>query len=226
MKSIVQERGSVAFPQHTGERIYMREFRKSDGLPFDLERWQPTVDSMLDGIDTDGPIYLMVDQGVVRAGHTHRRPGLHIDGYWVPAKQAHNGSGGGHSSTPSRDSGGHRGYRGHSSTPPARDPGSHRGSGRHASGSHGGWINAKFEEHEGLILASSITAARAFDGEFEGAPNDGGDCSHIDTKAMREVMLSAGRIYAGNVTMLHESLPVSFDCLRTVVRLNVPGWHP
>jgi hypothetical protein len=43
---------------------------------------------------------------------------------------------------------------------------------------------------------------------------------------MDEIILDSGRVYAGNVTMLHESIPVPFDCLRTLVRLNVPGWTP
>lgn len=189
MKSIVQQRGSVAFPTHTGERIYMREFRKADGVPFDLARWQPTVDAMLDGVDADGPIYLMVDQGLVRAGVPHRRPGVHIDGYWVPALQVHGG-------------GGHRG-------------GSHIAS---------GWSDADYRDPEAILLASSVTAARAFAGEFNGMPGEGGDCAHLDISAMTEIALCAGSVYAGNVTMLHESLPVSRDCLRTLVRLNVPGW--
>lgn len=210
MKSIVEERGSVVFPQFTGERVYMREFRKTDGLPLELARWQPTVDAMLDGIDTDGPIYLMIDQGLVRAGVSHRRPGLHIDGYWHPDVGVH---------------GGHRGkaISAHGSTPPS-DTGNHRGS-RHSAGA-GGWENATYVEHEGILLASTVTAARALAGEFHGAPSEGGNCSHIDTNGLCEVMMHAGRTYAGNVTMLHESLPVARDCLRTLVRLNVPGWTP
>jgi hypothetical protein len=194
MKSIIEQRGPVMFPQFTGERIYMRAFTQRDGLPFDLARWQPTVDAMLDGIDTDGPIYLMVDQGLVRAGVAQRRPGVHIDGYWLPAIQAHGG-------------------------------GKHVGA--WDNGSEGRWKRTDtYEAPEAIILASSVTAARAFAGEFNGAPGEGGDCSHIDTAGLQEVILQAGCVYTGNVAMLHESLPVSAACLRTVVRLNVPGWSP
>lgn len=193
MKSIVQQMGEVPFPQHIGERIYMREFRKKDGLPFDLARWQPTVSAMLDGVDTDGPIYLMIDQGLVRAGASQRRPGVHIDGYWLPEVQAHGGGGGG----------GHIGCW-----------------------KTDGWAHADFRDAEAILLASSVTAARAFSGEFVGQPGEGGDCRHIDLSELAEVPLLAGRAYAGNVTMLHESMPVARDCLRTVVRLNVPGWSP
>ncbi len=97
MISSVQQRGQVPFPAFTGERVYMREFTKAAGLPPDLRRWQDTVDAMLDGVDTSGPIFLMVDQAPVKVATTQRRPGLHVDGYWHPALQAHGGgSHGGH----------------------------------------------------------------------------------------------------------------------------------
>lgn len=236
--SIVQARGAVTFPQHTGERVYMRPFYKANGLPFDLARWQPTVDAMLDGVDTDGPIYLMVDQGLVRAGVSHRRPGVHIDGYWNPAvrahggtgshigKSAHGGSGGGHIGSGNRNGGAHRGGGGHlgRSDAPTRDH--HSGGGRHSAGVQDTWASATYEEHEGILLASSVTAARAYAGQFDGQPGMGGDCQHIDLSGLRNVAMQSGQVFAGNVTMLHESLPVHADCLRTVVRLNVPGWTP
>ena len=49
---------------------------------------------MLDGVDTSGPIFLMVDQAPVLAAATQRRAGLHVDGYWHPALQTHGGGGG------------------------------------------------------------------------------------------------------------------------------------
>lgn len=185
--SVVEPRGVVAFPEYTGERVYMREFFQREGLPADLARWQPTVDAMLEGVDAPGPIYLMIDQAAVRAGKPHRRPGVHIDGYWMPEIQAHK----------------HIGCR-----------------------RTGGWTGADFGEAEGLLLASNVTASRAFVGVFSGEPGEGGDCRHIDLAGLRAVTLQAGRAYAGNVTMLHESVPVNEDCLRTLVRLNVPGWSP
>jgi hypothetical protein len=207
MESIIKELGIVPLASNTGERIYMREFRKEDGLPFDLARWQPTVDAMLSEVDTDGPIYLMVDQALVSAGAAHRRPGVHIDGYWHPALHAHG------TPTPSP---------GHSGQPPAPTPGRHIW----AAGGHGHIIRNDDTVPEGLILASDVAACRAFVGQWEGAPGEGGDCRHIDLSGLHPVILQSGIAYAGNVAMLHESLPVPLDCLRTVVRLNVPGWTP
>jgi hypothetical protein len=194
--SILQQRGNVTFPTFTEEHIYMRRFLKREGLPFDLARWQPTVDDMLVGIEVDGPLYLMVDQSTVIAGNTQRRPGLHIDGYWCESIQAH---------------GQHRGRPGHIGT--WDTPGSR-------------WKQCDFEEPEAILLASDVSASRALIGEWEGTVGEGGDCSSISTRGLQAQTLKAGRAYAGNVTMLHESLPVAENCKRTLVRINVPGWEP
>lgn len=185
MKSNLAESGLVPFPTFTGERVYMLPFFQSAGLPAHLARWQPTVDAMLRGIKSDREIFLMIDQARVAAGQTHRRGGIHIDGYWVAGKWAHS-------------------------------PTTHRP--RAAS-----WQTATFSEPEAIILASDVSACRAFVGEWSGNPNEGGDCAHLDTSRMVEVRMQATRAYVGNVTMLHESIPVKHDCMRTVVRLNVPG---
>jgi len=188
-QSVVQGRGFAPFPQFTGERVYMRRFTKQEGLPEDLKRWQPTIDAMLDGVETNWPIYMMVDQAFVPAGQPHRRPGKHIDGYWDESIQAH---------------GGHR-------------MGCWKG---------GGWSMGDFSEPEALILSSDVQAARAYAGSWAGSIADGGDCSTVDVSSLSPIDMLAGRVYAGNVTMIHESLPVARDCQRTLVRLSVPGWTP
>ena len=151
--SYVEQRGKVNFPEFTGERVYMKEFYKEKGLPSELSRWQNTVDSMLEGVETDGPIYLMIDQGVVKGGTSHRRSGLHVDGYWIPGVMAHGG-------------------------------------GRHAgSWKTGRWVNCDFNDKEALVLASSLTAARGYQGNWEGTCGEGGDCSHISTSNLKEVVM-------------------------------------
>jgi hypothetical protein len=189
MHSIVQARSRVTFPAHTGERIYMLPFKQAEGLPFDLRCWQPTVDAMLDGIVTDLPIYLMVDQSRVRAGVTQRRPGVHIDGYWVPSSGDWKGD--------------------WNST--------------NRIGCHAVHITDGDLRPEALLLASNISACAGYAGEWQGYAGKGGDCSHIDISRLKAVRYDANRCYAGNVTALHESLPVAVECDRTVVRLSCPG---
>lgn len=222
--SIVQQRGIVTFPAFMAERVYMQEFRKESGLPADLARWQPTVDAMLEDVDTDLPIYLMVDQGVVQPNNSHRRPGLHIDGYWHPMKAMHRGYGE-HRNHPSpwrqEEDRKRRQEEGRHSSTPARHSASRSG-----WDVGNGWKHCDFSEHEALILASDITASRAFSGVYYETPGEGGDCTHVSTDGMSETILLANNVYAGNVTMLHESLPVLQKCQRTLVRLSVPGWSP
>lgn len=209
LKSFIEERGPVAFPPFLGERVYMREFRKGD----DLGRWNPTIDAMLDGVDTDGPIYLMIDQSEVCAETTHRRPGLHIDGYWDPGSRGHQG----HTMSA------------HRSQPLPRTPRHHQvplHRSHHEPGRHRGWDNATFDAPEAIILASDVSAARGLIGEFNGPLGEGGDASLVDTRGLIELPMLANRVYAGNVSCLHESLPVPVACRRTLVRLNVPGWSP
>ncbi len=218
--SLIEQRGSVSFPEYTGERVYMEPFFQKHGLPQHLARWQQTVDAMLDGIASDQPIYLMIDQSPVSTGSSQRRPGLHIDGYWNAGVGRH---------------GGHHAISAHGSTPGHRSipvpvrhaplSPSHRSTPRHGSRVDR-WEDASFEAPEGILLASTITAARGLIGSFDGPIHAGGDCSHIDISHMREIEMRAGQVYAGNVTSLHESLPVTADCVRTLVRLNVPGWTP
>lgn len=188
--SHILQLGSVSFPSFTGERVYMREFTKAKGLPTDLSRWQNTVDAMLHGVESTGPIYIMIDQGEVLPAASHRRPGLHIDGYWDAKAQGHRGR-----------------HVGSWDTDPK-------------------WSHCEFSRPEAIILASSVSASRALVGEWDGVCGEGGDCSHIDTTGMSEVRLEASKAYAGNVSMLHESLPVRTLTRRTLVRLNVPGWTP
>lgn len=205
MNSTIQERGPVVFPPFTGERIYMREFTKHDGLPADLWRWQDTVDAMLDGADTDGPIYLMADQGFVRAGETHRRPGVHVDGYWNPGLMAHG------QPRPS-----------HVPYPPQRpQPKPFPRHSLQAQGRHGHRFDGA--ESEILAIASDVLGCRAFVGDYEGTPAEGGDCAHIDVSELLAVDCGPGRVWVGETgTMLHEAIPVTRDVPRTVVRLNIP----
>lgn len=212
--STVQARSLVThWPSHTNERIYMVPFIQSEGLPDEINRWQGVVDTMLEGIETDKPIYIMVDQGIVEHGKTHRRPGVHIDGYWCPSISSHGGSSG------------HGPYR-----PPSHGPsrGYHRSRGAHVSvagrwDAPPTWHTSTFAEDEAIILASDVGAARAYAGQFTGHIGDGGDCSTINLDDLELIDMQANQVYAGNVTMLHESVPVQVTTPRSLVRLNLPG---
>jgi hypothetical protein len=93
MESKISKIGNVTFPEFTGERVYQIPFKKGQSLPSELARWQPTVDLMLVGINTDEEMYLMIDQAIVNKNQTQRRSGAHIDGNWDAVNQRHGGGG-------------------------------------------------------------------------------------------------------------------------------------
>ncbi len=218
--SEVRKGNQVTFPAFTGERVYMRKFMRGEPLPVDLARWQPTVNQMLRHIVSSGPVFLMVDQAEVPAGATQRRPGVHLDGYWQEGFSCHgNAPQGSHVVIPShsRLPAGHRhpNIGGHSHPGTHIIPGHRLPQGGHAS----------FGAREALVIATDVLGCEALVGSYEGAASDGGDCSHLDTAGLKRVAMTPGRSWVGETgSLLHESLPVERDCLRTVVRLNVTNW--
>lgn len=180
----------VPFPEFTGERIYMREFDNGI-LPKELERWQPTVDAMLNGRRSRA--YLMVDQKVVHQNALHRRPGLHVDGLWNPAIYAH-GHGGGH----------------------LGDPGPRHG-GRHG----GKWQFVSGESQTLIlatdVLACKAYEGWYEDMPSSGGDCSHIDVGSMAEVYMVPHMAH----YGDALCMLHESIPVMRTTPRTVVRLNV-----
>ncbi len=219
MKSYVEARAIVPFPEVKGERVYMREFRPCVGLPADLRQWQPTVDAMLRGVETDGVAYLMVDQGFARAGETLRRPGVHVDGYWMPEAGRH-----GHRSPLGAHGEPYRSHR----EPPQPGHGTPSSGHRAPPVGHGnpGRHGLSADRREAIILASDVTGCAAYVGEYDPHYGAGNDASAVDLSGLRRLEMVAGRAWIGNMAFLHESLPMGVDCYRTVVRLNVPGCGP
>jgi hypothetical protein len=75
----------------------------------------------------------------------------------------------------------------------------------------------------GIILVSNFESCYGWIGEYEGLPLNGGDCSHI--KLNEPFMLEANKVYYGNNHFIHESLPVSEDVHRVMVRITLPEDH-
>lgn len=72
-----------------------------------------------------------------------------------------------------------------------------------------------------IVLASNVTASRAFVGKWQGPIGDNGDCSHVDTSGLEEILLEKNYVYAGDaIYTLHETLPAPYNCFRTIVRLH------
>lgn len=204
MKSHLSKGNAVTFPEFKNERIYMLPFTQKDGLPQEFSHWQQTIDQMLGVIRTDKQIYLMVDQDVVLEGHTHRRAGKHVDGYWIP--------GAGHNTHSKKIyTGSHHDTPGRHSTEPV--PG------------HGGFgpshMRSDLNNQELLILASDVLGCRGFVGDYDPEFGEGGQVE-FDTTDLEEVVMHPGVAWVGGVFTIHESIPQKTTRPRTVVRLNVP----
>ena len=239
MKSIIHTRGYVPFPEFTAERAYMVGFKPAEGLPTHLSRWARTVEAMLHDIEAPGEVDIMIDQAEVRRGLPHRRGGPHIDGNWLAGVKAHGGSTHGQPDPPRPHHGQLVGSHGAHGPIAGRwgggdggqgDPGWGQGGGGDAMGSHGHsgrvtngvWRSEHFAP-ELLVLASDVGACVAYVGEVDGDPMVGGDCAHLDLSGLERRPLEPHVAHVGNVTMIHESVPVAQTCRRTLVRLNVPG---
>lgn len=213
--SFVKTGSPVFFPEWQGERHYMVPFIAGQRLNGSIRRFQGTIDQMMAGVvvDPEQECYLMVDEKEVGPGQFHRRPGLHVDGYWNPGTYSHGGHGSisCHGESP-RES--HTPLPTHRGIPIAPGHGPHPGS--HSSSSL---------VTEGLLLASNFAACRAIEGQYQrdfAKDWRGGDCSDLRVEG-QEVVLQPNVAYHMDVMTLHESLPVSQLVRRTVVRINVPG---
>ena len=104
-------------------------------------------------------------------------------------------------------------------------------------GGGGGWLtgeDGRFlprEQHEeqycsekgGMLIVSSYEACKGWNGEFEGQPNQGGDCTHLDLSNMNSFNLKSHTLYWGNSTFIHESLALEEDVERQLVRITLPA---
>lgn len=75
--------GAVRLPAFKGTRILMMPIYLDDilgSLPKDLRKWTDVVDAM-NPEGKEGVAYLTIDERFVRRNQSHRRPGLHVDGW-------------------------------------------------------------------------------------------------------------------------------------------------
>lgn len=122
---------------------------------------------------------------------------------------------------------------------------SHRRGGPHTDGNYifgwggggSGWLtgeDGRFlpkEKHEkqycsekgGMLIVSSYEACKGWNGDYEGQPNQGGDCSHLDLSKMESFILKKNNLYWGNSTFIHESLPLEEDVKRQLIRITLPS---
>jgi hypothetical protein len=96
-------------------------------------------------------------------------------------------------------------------------------------GENGPAITSQFHQRSynaetgGIILASNYESCLGWQGEFDGLPDVGGDCSKI--KLNSPFILKRNTVYYGNNHFIHESLPVNDDVHRVFARITLPEMH-
>lgn len=220
--SVVSKLGPVSFPEWKGQKLYMIPFYFGMDVPKELNRFKSTIAKMLSDSETKfgSKCFVMVDESYVESGNYHRRPGLHVDGYWHDGLSCHGGGGRrsipghapsqpGHRSIPVRHS--HYPAPGHVPSYPGHGP---------SQPGHASSGNSK----ETLLLASNYSACRAYSGYYNRDFQTnwkGGDCSNLGVNSLDKIRLDSNFTYKLDVMSLHESLPVRESVKRTVVRINV-----
>ena len=98
--SHIRQLGLIAFPAFAGVRVMMMPFKFRDraSLPASLGGWVDVVMGLCSLVRSheEGVAYITIDEAVVQAGETHRRPGLHVDGVGPDGSLGGWGGGGGY----------------------------------------------------------------------------------------------------------------------------------
>lgn len=194
IQSFSKELFPVQIPVHTGE-LKMMPFNLSD-LSGVPEKFISLVRSMISFLPIKtGVAYLTVDGKEIQKGSSHRRGGPHTDGNYL--QEGDWGKGGGNGWKVGGDG-------------RTLSPEEHKLSYESSTG--------------GMIIVSDYPACKGWNGVYDGLPNTGGDCSHINLS--KGFILKPNTVYYGNSQWIHESLPVNKTVHRTLVRITLPTDYP
>lgn len=224
IKSTLQEAGHITFPEFAGTRVMMMPIVIGDAasLPDDVlpAGWHDPIGQLSEIATSKRPEvagcvgYLTIDEAVIREGLTHRRPGLHTDGYaaFSEGAQAYGAWGGfpGPWATHEPE---------HREPEPPEEPRRHYGA---WGGFPGPWATTN---SLGMLSASSVVGCEAFHQTFDGQSGSNGDCSHLADQLDRDsrVVLEPNVVYAMDGDTVHRSLVHTEQEARQFVRLSMPS---
>lgn len=173
-------------------------------IPFDLntleglsDEFKVVANKMLSRFNSiSGTGFFTIHGKKLKKNGTLRRGGPHTDGNYEPHSMTFGGTGGG------------SGWK---------------------VGESGPEVNSELHRRQynketgGILLASNYESCLGWNGEYEGLPSKGGDCSKINLD--EPFILSKNKVYYGNNHFIHESLPVDKDVHRVMVRITLPEDH-
>ena len=171
-------------------------------LPFDVKtleglpkEFKTLALNMLKGIkNLRGTAFFTIHGKTLKPRETLRRPAPHTDGNYEPHLMTFGGCGGGWK-----------------------------------VGENGPAINTDLHarqynsEKGGIVMATNYPSCLGWVGEYDGLPNVGGDCRHIDLDT--PVLLREDTVFYGNNHFIHESIPVTRKVHRVFARITLPEDH-
>ncbi len=110
---------------------------------------------------------------------------------------------------------------------------SHRRGGVHIDGNYckvnNSWQPPRWNDYQssngGMIIVSDYAACRGWNGTFKGKIKYKGDCSDVDINT-ESFMLESNIVYYANSQFIHESLPISKNIHRNLIRITLPEEYP
>jgi hypothetical protein len=191
--------GACTLPEFTGIRVLHMPVILGDrkSVPEILSGYLPLLElcAEAESRHVAKVVYLTVDEKIIPAGESHRRPGLHVDGWYKTEENV----------------GTHAPMRG-------------GGWGGGGGGSWGG-AGVLGDEGTGLLTIASSPGCKAWKQDFQGEPNHEGDCEHMRPQCSEDhgEILKPGSLYWFSSLCVHESLRLSVERRRHFVRLSLPS---
>lgn len=182
-----------------GRQKYMHSFDLAAPLmaPGFEDYLKPVVDLCGAAGAVVGIAHMTVDEKIVEAGMSQRRPGPHVDGCFMTDSWSHE------------------------PTEPPRGPWwQHPPRPEKPYWAH--YCNRVPVDRMAVIVAATVAGCRAWRGEFAGHPTSSGDLSHITDQLGNGEVLPANVGYLLSPDCVHESMIFDQPTRRTFLRIALP----
>ena len=212
--SVASRIGRVLLPEFTGKRIMMMPFLIEDLTTLSLSQvggWRDTVQEILKGSTVRGIGYLTVDETIVEKETTHRRPGLHVDGYKLSSYGGSVSYGGGSNPYVSP----------YAAPAPYAAPSQYVPAPYGAVSAYAGSL-----PNSGMYLVASNNGTRAFIQNFKGSPGHEGDCEHLRKQCKTPTVFADHEAWWCSGLLVHEGVPATASGPRQFLRISMPSDAP
>lgn len=209
LRSYSKELNYVHIPTFTG-KVTMLPFDLADATLKNIpNQFIDLVKKMISSLpELKGIAYLTIDGKEILPGNSHRKPGIHIDGNFIP--------------------------QGENLSWKATGGGGWKVGNNGDNQSKKEFEEAYLSKTGGMLITSTYPLCKGWNGEFDGKPEKGGNCSlfHLHPKLALNVqpdkgfLLKPNVVYYGTSQFVHQSLVTSKKVHRTLVRITLPHDYP